>query len=101
MVKIRRQEEQVDFLAEAFGNAAGKKNHNKLDELKLLHDPNAPRGKNQVVKGEKIKSEGTEIMMRMNSYEFALFSAAAEKSERKLRDWMRRSLIKAAEEAIK
>lgn len=100
MVK-KRAEEQLDFLAESFGNAAGKKKQSKLDELKALHDPNAPRGKTKVVDGEKEKSDGTEIMLRLNSYEYALFSAAAEKEQRKLRDWMRIMLINAAESTLK
>lgn len=100
MVK-KRAEEQLDFLAESFGNAAGKKTKNKLDELKARHDPNAARGKTKVVNGEVIKSDGTEIMLRLNSYEYALLFAAAEKDQRKLRDWMRITLINAAESTLK
>lgn len=100
MVK-KRAEEQLDMMVEAFGNAAGKKTKNKLDELKALHDPNAARGKTKRVNGTETKNDGTEIMLRLNSYEYALFSAAAEKDQRKLRDWMRIMLINSAESTLK
>lgn len=100
MIK-KRAEEQLDMMVEAFGNAAGKKAKNKLDELKALHDPNAARGKTKRVNGDDIKNDGTEIMLRLNSYESALFSAAACKDKRKLRDWMRIMLISAAESTLK
>ena len=99
MVKTRK-EEQLDFLAESFGNGAGKKHQSKLAELQSIHDPKASRGKKKIVNSETVPGEGTEIMLRLNSYEYALFSAAADTEHRKLRDWMRATLISAAESKL-
>lgn len=86
MVKIRK-EEQLDILAEEFGNAASKKT-GTLANIQSSYDAEA-------------KYDYTSITIRLNEYEAKIFDAAAKKAERKTLDWIRRTLRKAAESELK
>lgn len=50
---------------------------------------------------EDKRRKDIDIMMRVNAYEKELFKEAAQIDQRRLRDWMRVSLVRAAERLIK
>ena len=65
----------------------------------------AKGGMNNVVKQEDLpdskKRKDIDVMLRVNAYEKELFKEAAQIDQRRLRDWMRVSLVRAAEKMIK
>ena len=71
----------VDKLAQR-ANVAG-----KGSSLRTIYDP-------------KAKHVHTSVTIRLNQFEEELFKAAAEDSDRTAIDWMRRTLVKAAEDQL-
>jgi len=59
----------------------------KGSSLRTVYDP-------------KAKHTFTSITIRLNQFEDELFKAAAESSDRTAIDWMRRTLVKAAEDQL-
>lgn len=82
MVKKRTA---VDVKADKFGNAANIKN--KGGSLRAIYDP-------------KDRHTFTTVTIRLNQFEAELFQAAADDADRKTVDWMRRTLVKAAEDQL-
>jgi hypothetical protein len=71
---------------EAFTSAAHKPK-SAVGALKAKHNPSAVHGH-------------TSVTIRLNQYEHELFKAASASDDRKLLDWMRRALTKAAEKQL-
>jgi hypothetical protein len=59
----------------------------KGSSLRAIYDP-------------KAKHTFTSVTIRLNQFEEELFKAAAEDSDRTAIDWMRRTLVKAAEDQL-
>lgn len=65
----------------------------------------AKGGMNNVKRQDELpedkRRKDIDIMLRVNAYEKELFKEAAQIDQRRLRDWMRVSLVRAAERLIK
>ena len=82
-----KKDDPMAAKVEAFGNAANIRKTGQAASLKALHDP-------------KEKHTHTSVTIRLNQFEDELFKAAAENADRTAIDWMRRTLIKAAEDQL-
>lgn len=82
-----KKDDPLAAKVEAFGNAANSRNAGQVANLKALHDP-------------KARHTFTSVTIRLNQFENELFKAAAEDADRTAIDWMRRTLIKAAEDQL-
>ena len=82
-----KKDDPMAVKVEAFGNAANNRKGGQVASLKALHDP-------------KANHTHTSVTIRLNQFEDELLKAAAENADRTGIDWMRRTLVKAAEDQL-